>query len=252
MKATSAGASNLAFPCYNFKDNSNNILLEKVSAVMDYGFLFEQLCTSITMKNCDFEGGAKGFVFLGTQENLIFDNGYYEACQGTLFDFSACTTANVSFKNSYMNYIDVILSSNINGNINIDFDETNQILSKGQSTGGFLYRGLFNYTPTYNYVIHCTHAKVGTVTTNFTVNLDTKIPYQPDLQILKFLLIGSDFNQSYRWFGEIYGTTVKRFDTEGFTITCVNNGGYNRIVITGFNHPTGVYSLAGNIKDFTF
>ena len=151
-----SGGSDAAYPCYHFKDQSNAIVLTRVSCVMEFGFFVEGGCTAFTLNGATFEGGTKGFKFTGDCLGVAVNGGYFEAVPGTLFDVKEVGTGTFKFSGNYINYVDVILddgaSSTAGPALFGEWDSSNYLANIGGVTGGITYRGRMVVSAIKNYI----------------------------------------------------------------------------------------------------
>jgi hypothetical protein len=59
----------------------------------------------------------------------------------------------------------------------------------------------------------------------------------------------TDNNGTYELFGFVFGDQVKQMDGVGKTVTASSNGGYLRLTLGAFAHPSGTfYSCTGTMR----
>ncbi|QDP50310.1 MAG: putative pectate lyase superfamily protein [Prokaryotic dsDNA virus sp.] len=151
-----SGGSDAAYPCYHFKDQSNAIVLTRVSCVMEFGFFVEGGCTAFTLNGATFEGGTKGFKFTGDCLGVAVNGGYFEAVPGTLFDVKEVGTGTFKFSGNYINYVDVVFddgaSTTAGPTLFGEWDSSNYLANIGGVTGGVTYRGRMVVSAIKNYI----------------------------------------------------------------------------------------------------
>lgn len=147
VNVTASGGSVAGTPCYLFQDQTNDVLLQRVTATMDYGFAFTGGGTAITLDTCSFEGGTLGFYFAGEFHGVGINNLYAEAVQGTLLNFADCTYISAYGKSNYFSLVDVVMRDPEGAGVVMDgnLDQSLWPLNIGVTAGTppFLYRGLF-------------------------------------------------------------------------------------------------------------
>lgn len=105
------------------------------------------------------------------------------------------------------------------------------------------YSGRQGYVP--GRVAFCDTSK--TAGTSFSVIVDTKINYDKYVSYI-FTLEIADNSGVALLSGRGVGSDVYADKAAGRTITASNNGGYLRLTIPGFSHPTGFYSCEGVVR----
>ena len=58
----------------------------------------------------------------------------------------------------------------------------------------------------------------------------------------------SDNSGTYQLYGLILGDQVKQLDSVGKTVTVSSNGGYVRVTLGTFSHPTEYYGITGTLR----
>lgn len=100
-----------------------------------------------------------------------------------------------------------------------------------------------------NQVAFATHAAFNPGSSTIVILVTTKIVWRADTMFAKYRFTVTDSGGSYNLFGDIYGGFAKSQDgVAGKTITAVNSGGFLRLELYGFTHPTGVYTCTGTVQ----
>lgn len=95
-------------------------------------------------------------------------------------------------------------------------------------------------------VSFCTVSKsAGTI---FSLYVDTKIVYSRFAAHLTYRFEVVDNGGTHQLYGQVFGDQVKILDSAGKSASVTNNGGYVRLVLSSFNHPTEYYSITGIIR----
>jgi hypothetical protein len=97
-----------------------------------------------------------------------------------------------------------------------------------------------------NKVAFCEHSK--TAGTTFSVVIDTKINYETKASLVVYRLEITDNLGAYQFYGFVFGDQVKQLDANSQTIAVSNNGGYVRLTIGTFFHPSSTYGCQGIIR----
>lgn len=155
MNVAGSGGSDAAYPCFHFKDQANALKFLNVQTTMENGIFIEGSGAVIDLDNWRFEGGSKGVKLSGEIHSFAWHNCYFEAVPGTLFDFSACTFLDFKAFANYYNLVDIVVfdggSQTAGPTIFGDFDETNEIVNVGTTSGAFTYRGRMEINAIRNY-----------------------------------------------------------------------------------------------------
>lgn len=140
-------------------------------------------------------------------------------------------------------------SNNVQHNAVIFSSATGDPLIKSQVHGGsliaFEHEGQAG-EPKTGTVAFATHASSGG--TSFNVVIDTKINYQKYSALLVYRFEIGDNVGTYQLFGSIFGDTAKPSDATGKTVTVSNQGGFVRLTIGTFSHPSGTYGCTGIVR----
>lgn len=97
-----------------------------------------------------------------------------------------------------------------------------------------------------NQVAFATHQALVPGSSSITIVVDTKIAWRPDTIFAKYRFKVTDGTGAYILFGDIYGDAVKAQDSvAGKIVLASNNGGFLRLALSGFTHPSGVYTCEG-------
>jgi hypothetical protein len=176
------GPSDPEKPAFSFIRNNNLISLFRVSVTMDSGFLFDGGTTSVSMIACSCEGGkGSAIAFRGDCLGVVVDSGYWEAIQGTVFDFSRAKVCSVSFRSNFVNYCDTIIDDGgvwSGSTLFGSFDETNYFTNIGVKYGDFVYRGRMIVNCPRNFIrfdIPFSNDDSGVLPSNWIVGASTRI-----------------------------------------------------------------------------
>lgn len=101
-------------------------------------------------------------------------------------------------------------------------------------------------SPKSNTVPFCTVSK--SAGTTFDLYVDTKITYSQYGAFLVYRFTVTDNVATYQLYGQIFGDSVKVADSTGKTVTVSNNGGYVRITLSSFTHPSSIYGCTGIVR----
>jgi hypothetical protein len=96
-----------------------------------------------------------------------------------------------------------------------------------------------------NRIPFCDHVK--TAGTTFDVTIDTRIEFDAYV-MYTFAFVVTDNISSYRFEGRGFGTSVRRDDANGKTLTASNSGGFLRFSVGSFSHPSQIYSCEGVVR----
>lgn len=96
-----------------------------------------------------------------------------------------------------------------------------------------------------NAVPFCSTSTSGTTT--MTIYVDTKITWNTYVMGI-FSLKCTDNISNYQINGRFYGSTVVLDTASGKTVTASNNGGYVRLTLTSFSHPSGIAIVEGIVR----
>lgn len=150
------GPSDISKPAFTFTGDNNLISLLRVSATTASGFLFEGGTTSVSLISCSCEGASgSALAFRDDCLGVVIDSGYWEAVQGTVFDFTRAKVCSVSFRGNFLNYCDTIMNdggASSGSTLMGVFDDTNYIANIGATYDGFTYRGLMTLTCPRNFM----------------------------------------------------------------------------------------------------
>ncbi|MBN8844746.1 MAG: hypothetical protein J0H88_16015 [Sphingomonadales bacterium] len=150
------GPSDVSKPAFAFTGDNNLISLLRVSATTESGYLFEGGTTSVSMISCSCEGaGGSAVTFRDDCLGVVVDSGYWEAVQGTVFDFTRAKVCSVSFRGNFLNYCDTIINDGEETSTSTlmgVFDDTNYITNVGGVYNGFTYRGRMVLTCPRNFM----------------------------------------------------------------------------------------------------
>ena len=102
-----------------------------------------------------------------------------------------------------------------------------------------------------NQVAFATHQAFQPGVSSIAILVTTKIAWRPDTAFVKYRFSVTDSGGPYILYGDVYGGAVKVQDGTGKTVTAENAGGFLRLVLSGFTHPTGVYTCAGTVQLLT-
>src|SRR3546814_8779407 len=156
QNCSARGPSDVSKPAFAFTGDNNLISLLRVSATTASGFLFEGGTTSVSLISCSCEGASGSAVaFRDDCLGVVIDSGYWEAVQGTVFDFTRAKVCSVSFRGNFFNYCDTIIhdgGESSGSTIMGVFDDTNNITNIGGVYDGFTYRGLMSLTCPRNFM----------------------------------------------------------------------------------------------------
>lgn len=162
----SSGANSDQY-AYQFLGQSNALLLERVSATKDFGFLFQGGTTATTLISPTVEGGQTGFKFKDDCLGIIIKGIYAEAIFNAI-DLSDVKYGNFEITGGYFNYVDKPLigvkapvSEGINGEITGEW-KNNTIVNiggilpvkdqNGVTIGYNTYNGLMDISQPRNYI----------------------------------------------------------------------------------------------------
>lgn len=238
----------------------------------------------LTIDTCYFENISGTAILLGSNahKGLTIDNNWFHAvnvaCSGSAvmngffgsgnrFSSGNCT---VDFSDNTTNHVTVevsqlysMLASNqppavpanylLGSKVNLRFvqyindNTTGYALGKAEVNNGlipFLYSG--DSGSDLQSVPFCTVSKSAGST--FNVHIDTKIVYRYSTSMIAFNLTINDDIGSYRMFGIIFGDAAKELSGSVKNVTVSDNGGFTRISVSSFYHPTGGYSCVGAVR----
>lgn len=103
-----------------------------------------------------------------------------------------------------------------------------------------------------NQVAFATHQALVPGASSITVVVDTKIVWRPDTMFCRYKFAVVDANGLTTIYGDLYGSAVKTQDgVVGKTVVASDNGGFLRLALGGFTHPTGVYTCTGTVQLLT-
>ncbi|MBV8324923.1 hypothetical protein [Chryseobacterium sp.] len=142
--------------CYQFLGQNNALLLERVTATRNLGFLFQGGTTATTLISPTTEGGNTGMKFKEDCLGVTI-NGLYAELIKDVIDLSEVRTGNFEISNSYFNYTDRPLIGPDYRGQSEDREATgtwknNTIVNINQQHNGFTYRGLMNVSQARNYI----------------------------------------------------------------------------------------------------
>ncbi|GAB3422722.1 pectate lyase family protein [Niabella aquatica] len=141
----SSGANTASY-CYHFDEQTNAVLIDRVTATKNYCFLFENGTTALTIVSPTTEGGTTGFKFKGDCLGITI-NGHYAEAIKDVYDFSEISTGFFKISGGYYNITDrVIVPAPASGILFGTFDETNSIVNIGSVLNSYTYRGLIDLT----------------------------------------------------------------------------------------------------------
>jgi hypothetical protein len=176
------GSSDIPSPTYHFTEQNNLINLRRVSATAASPFCFEGGSTGVTLTSCSGEGGiGKGVEFKDDCLGFTVDAGYWEAIQGTLFDFTAAGACSVRFTSNYINYVDTVFDDggvSATGTLFGSFDDSNYIANAGNTLEGFTYDGAMKVSGARNFIkfeLPYANDVAATLPANWTVGQNTRI-----------------------------------------------------------------------------
>lgn len=86
------------------------------------------------------------------------------------------------------------------------------------------------------------------IVTAINVRVDGKIVYNKYGANLMFRFTVADNLGTYEIYGFIFGDTVKQLDATGKTVAVSNNGGFVRLTLASFNHPSGAVGISGTVR----
>lgn len=125
------------------------------------------------------------------------------------------------------------------------------VLSKNISSAGVIplhYSGDVGRAFT-NQVAFATHQAFAPGNPTIVILVTTKIVWRPDTIFAKYRFTVTDNVGTYNLFGDVYGDFAKSQDgVVGKTIVASNAGGFLRLELSGFTHPTGVYTCMGTVQ----
>lgn len=101
-------------------------------------------------------------------------------------------------------------------------------------------------SPQTNTVSFCTVTK--SAGTTFDLYVDTKINYAQFSAMLVYRFQVTDNVSAYDLYGIVFGSQVKQLDSTAKTVTVSNNGGYVRLTLSSFTHPSSTYSCTGTVR----
>lgn len=155
----SSGANNNQF-AYQFLEQNNALLLERVSATKDLGFLFQGGTTATNLISCTTEGGKTGMKFV--QDCLgITITGLYAETTKNVIDLSEVHIGNFEISNSYFNYTDQpLIGPDYLGQPEEEKEDrevsgywrNNTIANINKEYNNFIYRGLMDVSQPRNYI----------------------------------------------------------------------------------------------------
>lgn len=152
LQATPTSGSALK-PFYHLALAANNMIFDRVSATVSWGWLIEGGNTALIFNACSYEGGELGFKFKDDNIGVQFNSIYAEAVTGKLFDFSESGEFAGNFKTSYINGVDIVFQDGGIKTLVGSWDESNRIVNIGGDLGtGFTFRGLMNVDSTRNHI----------------------------------------------------------------------------------------------------
>lgn len=142
---------------YKLMQANNAMLFERVTGTVDKGW-YINTAAAVTWLNCTFEGGTKGFKFMGDCMAMSVQGLYAEAVPGTLFDFTEAGYCDCDFVGNYINYVDVILDDGTGGptggvgGLQGRWSLSNTVANIGGTIPPNTYRGLMRVAGARNYM----------------------------------------------------------------------------------------------------
>lgn len=124
------------------------------------------------------------------------------------------------------------------------------VLSKAICSKGVIplrYSGDTGRTFT-NQVAFSTHVAFAPGSPTIVILVTTPIVFRLDTMFAKYRFTVTDGAGSYNLFGDIYGDAVKVQDATGKGVAVVNAGGFLRLELSGFTHPSGTYTCKGTVQ----
>jgi len=167
IKNVMSSGSNSGNYAYQFLGQNNALLLERVSATKDFGFLFQGGTTATTLISPTVEGGQTGFKFKDDCLGIVIKGIYAEAIFNAI-DLFDVQYGNFEITGGYFNYVDKPLigvkapaSGGVNGQITGEW-QNNTIVNiggilpiKDQNNviiGYNTYNGLMDISQPRNYI----------------------------------------------------------------------------------------------------
>lgn len=146
--------------CYQFLGQNNALLLERMTATRNLGFLFTNGTTATTIISATTEGGNTGMKF--EQDCLgVTINGLYAEYIKDVIDLSDVRNGNFEISNGYFNSTDrPLIGPNFSGPPNNSEEDrevtgswrNNSIVGINKIHQGYTYRGLMNVSQKRNYM----------------------------------------------------------------------------------------------------
>lgn len=166
---------------YQFLGQNNALLLDRVTATTNLGFLFQGGTTATTLISPTTEGGNTGMKFKEDCLGITI-NGLYAELIKDVIDLSEVRTGNFDISNCYFSYTDRPLIGPDYTRQSEDREATgewrnNTIVNVNQQHNGFTYRGLMDVSQARNYIKFelPTYEGSGTLPSNWIVGDFTNI-----------------------------------------------------------------------------
>jgi hypothetical protein len=100
---SAAGFSDPAIPTFHFVQESNAIVLRRVSATTQFGFCLEGGVAAVVFEGCTAEGGTTAIRLLGDCHGVSFSGCYFEAVTGTVFDLTRAGACHLDWRGNLIN-----------------------------------------------------------------------------------------------------------------------------------------------------
>lgn len=106
---SAAGFSNDATPTFHFVEETNAVILRRLSATTRFGFCLEGGASAVVFEGCTAEGGTTAVRLIGDCLGISFNGCYFESISGTVFDLTRAGDCRIDWRGNLVNHANCVI-----------------------------------------------------------------------------------------------------------------------------------------------
>jgi hypothetical protein len=106
---SAAGFSDPAIPTFHFVEETNAVILRRVSATTGFGFCLEGGAAGVIFEGCAAEGGTTAVRLIGDCRGIVFSGCFLEGITGTAFDFTQAGVCSVDWRGNVLTRVNRVI-----------------------------------------------------------------------------------------------------------------------------------------------